>query len=305
MFLETKHLLTLETLMSSGSLARAAEQLHLTQSALSHQIKGLESHFGVVLFERKTRPPRLTPAGAALFELAKTVLPAVRRTESALRHIASGADARLHITVECHSCFDWLLPAMDVYRRDWPDVELDLNASQSFEALPALLEGELDLVITSDPIADPRLRFQPLFGFDILLALSPSHRLAGRKYIKPSDLAGETLITYPVERERLDVFSRFLTPAGVEPAAVRTAELALMMLELVKSNRGVSVLPGWVLAAPLAAGQVVSRRLGKRGLAATLYAASRKADQGQTYLEDFIATAQRSAFAELAEIEPV
>lgn len=288
--------------MASGSLTRAAEQLNLTQSALSHQINGLEKHFGVVLFERKTRPPQLTPAGRELLELAKLVLPATRRTENTLRRLASGLTGRLHIAVECHSCFDWLLPAMDLYRLNWPDVELDLNTSQSFDALPALLDGQLDLVITSDPIDNPKLCFRPLFRFEILLAMSPAHALADKPFISPSDLASQTLITYPVDRFRLDIFNRFLAPAGVEPAATRTAELTLMMLELVKSDRGVSALPSWVLSDPIADRQVIARALGQHGLTSTLYAAYRCDDPGQPYLNDFVATALHSAFTELRDI---
>ena len=304
MYLELKHLRTLSELHEAGSLSRTAERLHLTQSALSHQVKALEEHLGQALFERKSRPLRLTPAGARLLELAQRVLPEVARAETDLLHMAQGAAGRLHIVLECHSCFDWLLPAMDSYRGDWPEVELDLSTSMSFDALPALSAGKVDLVITSDPIEDPDLGFQPLFRFEILLAVPRSHPLAARGHVEPQDLSNETLITYPVAPSRLDVFRRFLDPAGVAPACVRTSELSIMIVELVKSGRGLAVLPSWVLAPALEQRQIAAPPLGRTGVWSKLYAATRTSDQGLAYLDAFMETVRRTALRTLAIIEP-
>lgn len=304
MMLELKHLRTILELQETGSLTGAAERLSLTQSALSHQIKTFEDLLGQPLFVRKSRPLRLTPAGQRLLALAECVLPEIRRAEADLRRLREGIGGRLHIAVECHSCYDWLLPAMDAYRRDWPEVELDLITSKSFSALPALAEGQIDLVVTSDPTDDPALGFAPLFRFEILLVMARDHPLAGRRYLEPADLRDETLICYPVERSRLDVFRRFLEPAGIEPAGTRTSELSLMMVQLVKSGRGVAALPGWVLAAPLAEGQIAVASLGETGLWSMLYAGTRGADRQRPYLVGFIEAARRTACRVLAGIEP-
>ncbi len=303
MYLELKHLRTLFELHDTGSLTKSAERLHLTQSALSHQIKALEQHFGQLMFERKSRPLRMTPAGARLLELARRVLPEVSRAEADISRLATGAAGRLHIVLECHSCFDWLIPAMDGFRPDWPEVELDL--SMSFAALPALAEGKIDLVITSDPINDPDLAFQALFRFEILLAMATSHPLATQKIVQPQALESETLITYPVLTARLDLFRRFLEPAGVEPARVRTSELSLMILELVKSGRGVTALPNWVLATPVSQKKIVALRLGNQGLWSTLYAAIRDADRRLAYLNAFIESARQTAEHTLSGIRSV
>lgn len=300
MMIELKHLRTILELQETGSLTGAAERLSLTQSALSHQIKALEDLLDQPLFVRKSRPLRLTPAGQRLLTLAESVLPEIRRAEADLRRLNDGTGGRLHSVVECHSCYDWLLPAMDAYRRDWPEIELDLITSKSFAALPALVDGQIDLVVTSDPVDDPRLSFVPLFRFEILMALAREHPLAQRRYLEPSDLREETLICYPVERARLDVFRRFLEPAGVEPAGTRTSELSAMMVQLVKSGRGIAALPSWVLDAPLSAGQIAAVSLGESGLWSTLYAGMREADQKLPYLEGFVAEARRTARQMLA-----
>ena len=305
MSLELKHLRTLAELQETGSLTQAAERLHLTQSALSHQLKWLEETIGQPLFVRKSRPLRLTPAGARLLDLAHRVLPEIRRAEADLRGLREGLGGRLHLVVECHSCYDWLLPTMDSYRCDWPEVELDLVTSKSFAALPALAEAQVDLVITSDPVDTPDLVFAPLFRFEILLALAPGHPLADKPRVQPLDLAHEVLICYPVERARLDIVRRFLEPAGVEPAGLRTSELSVMILQLVKSGRGVAALPNWVLAAALAERQIAVSRLGETGLWSTLYAGMRARDRERPFLDAFVAEARRTARRLLAGIEPV
>lgn len=304
MFLELKHLRAIGELNATGSLTQAAERLHLTQSALSHQIKWLEEAIGQPLFVRKTRPLHFTPAGARLLELANRILPEIRRAEAELRQLREGFGGRLHIVVECHSCYDWLLPAMDGYRRDWPKVELDLVTSKSFAALPALAEAQVDLVITSDPVDDPALTFVPLFRFEILLALALGHPLATQFWIRPSDLAGEVLICYPVERTRLDVFRRFLDPAGVNPVGVRASELSMMILQLVKNGRGVAALPSWVLATALAERRIAVARLGETGLWSTLHAGMRAADRDKAYLNALVVEARRTAQQIFPGIEP-
>lgn len=294
MYLELRHLRSLRAVHQAGSLARAAERLHLTQSALSHQIKALEEHYETPLFQRACKPLRLTQAGLNLIRLAEQVLPEVENAETNLRRMAQGELGRLYIAIECHACFEWLAPVLERYRRRWPQIEVDIHTGVSFEALSALRTGQVDLVISSDPVERPDLHFAPLFDYEALLALPSGHRLARKRRIQPADLAGETLITYPVQRQRLDVFRRFLLPAGIEPAAVRQAELTAVILLLVTSGRGVTVLPDWVLH-EAATGGLQTRPLGRSGLKGTLYAGLRHPEQELPYLRDFIDLASRSS----------
>lgn len=303
--IEIKHLRTLSTLNNTGSLVEAARQLHLTQSALSHQLKELEGRLNCSLFIRKSRPIRFTVAGIRLLELADSVLPEMSSAERDLSRFVSGDAGRLHMAVECHSCFQWLMPAIDSFRDSWPEVELDFSSGFSFLPLPALKRGNLDLVVTSDPQPIEGISYLPLFSYQPMLALSRHHRLANHTFIEAEELAQETLITYPVEIERLDIFNQFLTPAGVSPAKIRHADMTLMMLQLVASGRGVAGLPNWALYEYLKKDYVVARRLGKEGLWNTLYAAVREEQKDLAYLEDFIKNAIDSCFKHLRGIKGV
>ncbi|GIX21797.1 MAG: XRE family transcriptional regulator [Gammaproteobacteria bacterium] len=306
MFLELRHLRLLAALRDGGSLAAAARRLNQTQSALSHQIKALEARLGGPVYLRRSRPLRFTASGRRLLDLADQVLPAVAAAERALLDGPPAPPASLHLTLECHSCFDWLLPVMDEFRRHWGErVELDLSVAHAFDPLPALSRGQVDLVIGGEARPLPGLHYAPLFRHAVLLALPPRHPLADKDWIEPADLAAATLITYPVPRARLDVFSRFLDPAGVEPAALRSAELTAVILQLVAAGRGVAALPAWTLREHLASGHIAARPLGREGLWSTVWAAVREADRDLAHVADFIAAARRTALARLPEVRPV
>ncbi len=292
MHLELRHLRTIRAIHEKGGLGRAAEVLNITQSALSHQIRALEDQAGVALFLRQTRPLRLSPAGMRLLRLAQTILPQVETVEAEFRGTGSARGGRMHIAMECHACFNWLLPALDAFRHEWPQVDIDIRAGLAFTALPALIRGEADLVISSDPEDLPGVVFEPLFDYRPMLVVPASHRLAGRAHATPADLAAETLITYPMDRARLDVFSHFLDPAGVQPAAVREIELTDVALLLVSSRRGVAVLPDWVLDGDRTSAELAVLPLGDPPVTRRLYAAVREKDRALPFMADMLRLAR-------------
>ncbi|HHX90930.1 MAG TPA: LysR family transcriptional regulator, partial [Paracoccus sp.] len=243
MHLEFRHLRTIRAIHRTGGVGRAAEQLNLTQSALSHQLKGLEEQCGVELFVRRTKPLKLSVAGMKLLRLAEDVLPKIDALEDEFRALISGKSGRLHIAIECHACFEWLFPVLEQFRKAWPDVDVDIRPGLAFGALPALAREEVDLVVSADPESLDGIDFIPLFDYEPRFIAASGHPLAQRSHIGAEDFRGETLITYPVDRARLDVFTGLLTPAKVEPRAIRQVELTAVILLLVASGRGVSVLP--------------------------------------------------------------
>ena len=300
--IEIRHLRTLVALRETGSLVEASERVFLTQSALSHQIKELEGRVGCPLFLRKTRPVRFTSAGNRLLELADEVLPRLHNAEIDLQRLAGGETGRIIMAIECHSCFEWLLPAIDTYRDQWSDVELDISSGFHFAPLPALARGDLDLVITADPVDEPGIHYFPLFSYEAQLAVSKTHSLVDKAWAEPTDLADQVVITYPVDQDRLDLFTGFLRPAGIEPERVRHAELTTMIVQLVASGRGVTCLPNWALFEYLQNEYVVVRSLGEEGIWPTLYAAVRQDQAESPFMTAFIEVAKQVCFANLRGI---
>ncbi|UWQ23015.1 LysR family transcriptional regulator [Jannaschia sp. W003] len=284
MHLEFRHLRTIRAVHEAGGLARAADRLNITQSALSHQVKGLEEQIGVPLFVRRSKPLKLSPAGHRLLRLAEQVLPQLEAVEQDFSALRSGRTGRLHIAIECHACFEWLFPVLEQFRRAWPDVDVDIRPGLQFQALPALEREEVDLVVSSDPEALPGVEFAPLFDYEPVFLASSAHPLAGKPYVEAEDFRDECLITYPVDRPRLDVFSQLLMPAGVEPASVRQVELTAVILLLVASNRGVSVLPDWVVREVRYNSDYVTRPLTEGGVTRRLYAAVREVDAAKPFM---------------------
>lgn len=284
MHIEFRHLRTIRAIHEEGGLARAAERLHITQSALSHQIKGLEDQAGMELFVRRSRPMRLSSAGMKLLRLAEDVLPRLAALEEEFEGLRSGKSGRLHIAIECHACFDWLLPVLEAFRVSWPEVDVDIRPGLQFEALPALMREEVDLVVSSDPEDMADVDFTPLFDYEPVFVCAAGHPLAQKDWIDAEDFADQHLITYPVDRARLDVFSQLLFPAGVEPRSIRQVELSAVMLLLVASGRGVAVLPDWVVRDPRTPTSIVTRPLTETGITRRLYAATRSDDTDKPFM---------------------
>ena len=295
MHIEFRHLRTIRAIHDCGGVAKAADQLNITQSALSHQIKALEDQAGVELFVRRSKPMRLSAAGMRLLRLANQVLPQVEALAAEFDGLRAGSSGRMHIAIECHACFEWLFPVLEAFRRSWPDVDVDIRPGLAFDALPALQKEDVDLVVSSDPEEIPGVTFTELFDYNAVFVASSAHPLAQKPYVEAEDFRGETLITYPVERSRLDVFSQLLIPAKVEPAAVRQVELTAVILLLVASNRGVSVLPDWVVREVKYSSDYVTRPLTEKGITRRLYAATRTTDIEKPFVSELIRLARQEA----------
>ncbi|GBU15339.1 LysR family transcriptional regulator [Polaromonas sp.] len=300
--LEIRHLRTLSALRNTGSLVRAAQLLMLTQSALSHQIKLLESRYGVPLFERKSVPPQFSATGLRLLALADTLLPLLEDAERDLARLASGRAGQLRIAVECHTCFDWLMPAMDAFRAHWPEVELDIVSGFHPDPIALVLQDRADIAIVAEVDADETVDFHPLFRFEIMALLSNQHALTAKPFLSAQDFANETLITYPVPDEMLDVMRQLLEPAGIKPAR-RTTELTIAMLQLVASGRGIATLPLWAVQSYLDRSYVTARPLGQNGLTGRLYVACTSATSAQPWLSDFVGITRESCFLTLSGVE--
>ncbi|GGH32385.1 LysR family transcriptional regulator, regulator for metE and metH [Cribrihabitans marinus] len=295
MHIEFRHLRTIKAIHDCGGLARAADQLNITQSALSHQIKGLEDQAGVELFVRRSKPMKLSAAGKRLLRLAEQILPQVEAMQAEFTSLRDGESGRMHIAIECHACFEWLFPVLEAFRKSWPDVDVDIRPGLAFDALPALQKEEVDLVVSSDPEKLPGVEFVELFDYNPVFVAAASHPLAAKPWIAAEDFRGETLITYPVERGRLDVFSQLLIPAKVEPAAIRQVELTAVILLLVASNRGVSVLPDWVVREVKYSSDYVTRPLTEAGITRRLYAAVRSDDLDKPFVRELVELARTEA----------
>ena len=296
--IELRHLKTLLALEETGSVSLAAKRVFLTQSALSHQIRALENYYDTPLFERKSSPLRFTPAGERLLQLARDLLPQVAAAERDLARIIEGEAGELRLAVECHTCFDWLMPAMGEFRPMWPQVELDIVSGFQADPVGLLMQHRADLAIVSEAEKQNGIRFRPLFAYEMVGICAKDHPLADKPVWEAEDFIGETLITYPVPDEMLDLLRKVLLPKGINPSR-RHSELTIAIIQLVASRRGIAALPYWTVMPYLEKGYVVRRQITSNGLQSELYAAIRAEDADKSHLDNFCQIVRERGFADL------
>jgi len=295
--IERMHLAIIREVDKQGSLTAAASVLCLTQSALSHTVKKLEQQMGTPIWLREGRSLRPTQAGHYLLAVANRVLPQLEMAEERMHQYAQGERGTLRIGMECHPCYQWLLKVVSPYLAAWRDVEVDVKQKFQFGGIGALFAYEIDLLVTPDPLYKPGLRFVPVFDYEQVLAVNRQHPLAKRKHVMPEQLADEVLISYPVPMDRLDVYNRFLMPAGILPKRHKTIETTDIMLQMVASGRGVAALPRWLVKEYASKLPVVPVRLGKDGIDKQIFLGAREADVDIDYLRAFVDLARRASVA--------
>ncbi|HFC0311047.1 TPA: LysR family transcriptional regulator [Neisseria gonorrhoeae] len=296
--IELRHLKTLLALEETGSVSLAAKRV---------LIRMLENHYGTPLFERKSTPLRFTPVGERLLRLAHELIPQVAVAERDLARITEGEAGELRIAVECHTCFDWLMPAMGEFRPMWPQVELDIVSGFQADPVGLLLQHRADLAIVSEAEKQSSISFHPLFAYEMVGICAPDHPLAAKNVWTAEDFIGETLITYPVPDEMLDLPKKILIPKNINPPR-RHSELTIAIIQLVASRRGIAALPYWTVMPYLEKGYVVHRQITADGLQSKLYAAIRTEDTDKSYLNNFCQIIRERGFADLpglSELEPV
>lgn len=228
-----------------------------------------------------------TAAGTDLIRSAGQVLELVGRTEEGIRRRAEGKTGLLRISTACYTCYHWLPGILKQYRVAHPGVEVRIDAAATHQPIKGLLDGRLDLAITSDRARDRRIVEKPLFEDELLAVVAPSHPLAGRRSVTARDFASETLFIYP-PREESTVFERVLVPAGVSPKGLEQIQLTEAILELVKAGLGISVMAGWVVEPYVRAGALRAIPLGPRRLRRQWTAALLPEMASAEFANDFI-----------------
>jgi LysR family transcriptional regulator for metE and metH len=291
--LERIHLAIIREVNQRGSLTAAAEQLHLTQSALSHTVRKLEAQLGTAIWHREGRNLRPTQAGEYLSAVADRLLPQLSYAEERLKQFAQGERGALRIGMECHPCYQWLLKIVAPYLAAWPAVDVDVKQKFQFGGIGALFGHEIDMLVTPDPLYKSGLHFEPVFDYEQVLVVGPQHPLRQAAYVQPKDLSEVTLITYPVAIDRLDIYTQFLMPAGISPKQHKPIETTDIMLQMVASGRGVAALPRWLVEEYTGKFDVTPVRLGQQGIAKQIFLGFREADADIDYLRAFVDLAQR------------
>jgi len=299
MEIEVRDLQLVCAIADEGSVTRAGHRLHLTQSALSHQLRGLEETLGAPLFRRLGRRMAPTPAGERLRTSARQILEQIGRAEEEVRRVTAQREGTLRLSVECNTAYYWLPPLLKPFRQRFPRVEVRIELEATRQPIAALLDGRLDLAIIYTPVRNRRLTVEPLFQDELVVLVAPGHPLAARSHVDPADFASENFIIYSSTRENI-VFQRVLTPAGIMPRQVSQVQLTEAMVELVKAGLGISVMARWSVAPHIASGALRALPLTRQGMHRQWLAASMRSRATPAYVRAFVELLRADPTAALA-----
>ena len=290
--IERSHLSILREIERNGTLTAAADRLHLTQSALTHAIKKLEQRTTVKLWNKEGRTLRLTQAGSYLLSVANRLVPQLEYADQVIERFARGEKGVIRIGMECHPCYQWLLKVVAPYIERYPEVDIDVKQQFQFGGMEALINYDIDVLVTPDPIHQSGVTFKPVLDYQQVLVVSKQHALAKKTQVEPIDLIEEVLYSYPVDIDRLDIYSRFLNPANCRPKKHKSIEATDIMLQLVAAGRGVAALPHWLVNEYADKMAIQAVRLGKAGVSKSIYLGLRDDDQGIEYIKAFVNQAE-------------
>jgi len=264
--MEIRHLKLVKAIVEEGSIAKAIDKLHLTQSALSHQLKEFEYQVGTKIFHRTNRKLTLTPAGEKVYRTAKEVLLKIAATEQDIRALINGETGEIKISTECYSSYHWLPSVMKQFQLLYPNVELKIVMEATHYPLQKLLANDLDLAIISDPIKDDKIQYLELFQDEMVMVVSGNHAWNAKKFVVADDFLNEHLIIHSIPLETVTVYQSLLAPANVAPKKITALPLTEASIEMVKADMGVMSMAKWAAQPYLKNNTLKAIRIGKNGL---------------------------------------
>jgi LysR family transcriptional regulator for metE and metH len=293
MDLEVRHLKLVRAVAAFGGLTRAGRELHLTQSALSHQLRDVETRLGTPIFLRVGKRMVLTSAGERLLRSADEILGTLERTEDAIRLLAGGRGGRLRVSTGVYTQYHWLPFVVRRFRTACPQVDVQIVAGAGRDVVDLLVDGSIDLGIVDRPVEDARLVARQLFDDELVAVVEPAHRLASKRFAEPEDFEDETLLLdAPVESHA--VYQQFFAPAGVRLASILLADQTSAMLELVRAGLGVAILARWAVQPLVRRGILQTVRLAPAGQLRHWNALVLKELGATTYVTEFLGVFSRA-----------
>ena len=286
--MEIRHLKLIKAIVEEGSITKAIDKLHLTQSALSHQLKEAEYQLGTAIFLRTNKKLVLTKAGEKIYELANEILEKLAATQSEIKQMVFGESGEIRISTECFSSYHWLPSVLKQFHLLYPNVELKIITEATHIPLQKLLDNTIDIAIVSDIIKDNSIQYTELFQDEVVMVVSENHPWAVKKYVVAEDFINEHLIIHSLPMETVTIHQFFLAPAKVKPKKITPLPLTEASLEMVKADMGIMSMAKWALQPYLSNHPVKAVKVGKNGLKRKHFIATRTNEKHPDYFIHFI-----------------
>ncbi|MES2111042.1 MAG: LysR family transcriptional regulator [Bacteroidota bacterium] len=286
--MEVRHLRLIKTIADEKGITKSLDKLFLTQSAVSHQLKDIEERLGVKIFYRTKNQWALTEEGKILYQTASAVLNEIDKANEQINELRLGHAGVIRISTECYTNYHWLPSFMVKMKVLYPKIEVKIVMEATHKPLQKLLDSELDIGITSDPLDDKSIKYIELFKDEVMAVVLSEHPLAKKKYLSPEDFANHPLIIHSYPLETVTVYQHFLKESKTQPQEIIAIPLTEVALEMVKAGMGIMTMPKWALKPFAASSALTLVPIGPKGLIRTHYVAIRHEDSTKKHLKDFI-----------------
>lgn len=291
--MEIRHLRLVKSIVEEGSITKAIDKLHLTQSALSHQLKEAEEQLGTKIFHRINKRLVLTKAGERLYETAKEVLIKLAETENQIKKLVFGEHGEIRISTECYTSYYWLPGLMREFQVTHPNVQLKILMEGTNKPIEKLMDGRLDVIVTSEVVKDDNIEYRELFQDEIVAIVPDTHPWVAKKFVNPEDFQSQHLIIHSMPMDSVAVHQYFLKPAGISPKRVSVLPFTEAAVQMVNADMGIVAMARWILKPYLKSPSLRAIKLGKNGLRRMHYVAFLRNKEHPNYFDNFIEFMQR------------
>ena len=264
--LDSRQLRAFTVLARTGSFTRTAQELHLTQSAISYAMKALEEEIGCRLLDRMGKTVVLTQAGEQLLARAEKILDEMTAARLELSHLGKWGSSRLRIGASTTAC-QYVLPAvLREFKESFPRCAISIEPGDTPEAIESLRAHRIDLAVNLEPRREESLEFRPLFTDELLFALSPIHPWAKAGRVPRDDIARQHYILYGKASYTFQMIEEYFREEKIVLHSLLDLGNMEAIKELVKLGLGISILAPWTAEKEIEAGSLVTLPLGRRKL---------------------------------------
>jgi len=294
--MELKYFRLIKTIAEEGSLANSSEQLFLTQSALSHQLRDLEERLGFKVFHRSRNKWVLTEEGIELYNLSKKLFSSIDESFNTIKHIKEGSKGSIKLSAECQSFFHTIPSFIQKMGILYPEIVIDLMLGSSHQTISQVLSNEIDIaIVTAKPTSD-ELTSIKVFEDEIFAIMHKEHSLNNNQYLDASHFSEITLLINSFPLEGVSVYEHFLKPNKIHPKKITAIPFTEITLSMIEANMGIMCAPKWQLKSFKLSENIVFKRISKNGLKRDHYLVVKTVRRNKKYIHDFMSSFKEDFF---------
>jgi len=286
--MELKYFRLIKTIAEEGSLANSSERLFLTQSALSHQLRGLEERLGFKVFHRSRNKWVLTNEGDELYKLANKLFNSIDESFSTIKNIKNGSKGAIKLSAECQSFFHTIPEFIQKMGLLYPEIDIDVTLGATHQTISQVLSNEIDIAIVTSRPASEELESIKVFEDEIFAVMHKENELNTNDHLEASHFGDTHLLINSFPIEGVAVYEHFLKPNRVNPKKISAIPFTEITLSMIEANMGIMCAPRWQLKPFKVSEDISFKRITKNGLKRNHYLIVKTTNKNKKYIHNFI-----------------